>query len=154
VNQLQRIARRLLLERLERLEVLLSQNRCADEGYPETELIRQVADCARRTQAATRRIEGNVQAVVRRLYLGGHLDAPYDFLVRRFQILSQNDEDGLTWALLDRRIVELRARFNVGNQRFLAQDCGWSGLVVEANAGRVAHLTERFDTERVATGQS
>ena len=176
MKQLQRIARRLLgaapsadtrllLDRLERIEVLLStggpaQNRGADEGHPETELIRQIADRARGTQAATRRIEGNVQAVVRRLYLSGHLDAPYDLLARRFRILSQNDEDGLTWALFDligstdRRFVELGAGSNGGNSGFLAQDCGWSGLMVEANAGRVARLTERFDTGRVATVQS
>lgn len=97
------------------------------------------------------------RAVLRRLYLDhGRLAPPHDLLVQRFQLESQNEEDGITWALLNRagletrRFVEIGAGVNGGNSGFLARECGWSGLMIEAEEARAGKLRRRLDPARVA----
>jgi len=92
-----------------------------------------------------------IPAIVRKLYLdGASLPAPYDLLSERFGYLSQNEEDGLLLALFkrigttDRRFVEIGCGMNGGNSGFLAQECGWSGLMVDAKTASVDKVQVRF----------
>jgi hypothetical protein len=99
-----------------------------------------------------------IPAVVRKLYLDGvALPAPYDLLSERFGYLSQNEEDGLLLALFkrigptDRRFVEIGCGMNGGNSGFLAQECGWSGLMVDAKTASIEKVTIRFKGHPVRT---
>lgn len=98
-----------------------------------------------------RKLEGNVDALVRHTFLGDRaLPPPHDLLTRRFRMWSQNEEDGITLALLDRigpsttRFVEIGAGANGGNSGFLARECGWTGVMFEVDADRVRVLQRRF----------
>jgi len=92
-----------------------------------------------------------IPAIVRKLYLeGASLPAPYDLLSERFGYLSQNEEDGLLLALFkrvgttDQRFVEIGCGMNGGNSGFLAQECGWSGLMVDAKTASIDKVQVRF----------
>lgn len=92
-----------------------------------------------------------IPAITRKLYLDGvELPPPYNLLAERFSYLSQNDEDGLLLALFkrigttDRRFVEIGCGMNGGNSGFLAQELGWSGLMVDARASSIQKVTVRF----------
>jgi len=97
-----------------------------------------------------RKIDDNIDALVRHTFLNGTLDGRQALLARRFRGLSQHEEDGITVALFDRigaptrRFVEIGAGVNGGNSGFLARECGWTGLMVEAHPDRVATLRRRF----------
>jgi hypothetical protein len=97
-----------------------------------------------------RKIDENVDALVRHAFLNGRLSDTQALLARRFRGLSQHEEDGLTVALFDRvgaptrRFVEIGAGVNGGNSGFLAKECGWTGVMLEIDAGRAASLRRRF----------
>ena len=97
-----------------------------------------------------RKIEDNVDALVRHTFLNDHLPEPQATLARRFRGLSQHEEDGITVALFNRigasthRFVEIGAGVNGGNSGFLARECGWTGLMLESDPGRIASLQRRF----------
>jgi hypothetical protein len=71
-------------------------------------------------------------------------------LARRFRGLSQHEEDWHHGRALQRigsathRFVEIGAGVNGGNSGFLARECGWTGLMLEGDPGRVASLQRRF----------
>ena len=97
-----------------------------------------------------------IQALLRRAFMApGSVEPPYDLLAQRFRVLSQNEEDGIVWALFQvvgpttRTFVEIGSGVNGGNSGFLAKECGWSGLMVDAGEDRIAHLSQRFDRSRV-----
>ena len=90
-------------------------------------------------------------AIVRKLYLDGvELPPPYDVRSQRFRYRSQNEEDGLLLALFkrigttNRRCVEIGCGSNGGNSGFLVQECGWTGLMVDANRASVATVKLRY----------
>ena len=90
-------------------------------------------------------------AIVRKLYLeDADLPAPYDLLAERFRYRSQNEEDGLLLALFkrigmdDRRCVEFGCGINGGNSGFLVQECGWTGLMVDASQSKIDMIKVRF----------
>lgn len=97
-----------------------------------------------------RKIDDNVDALVRHTFLNGALTGTQALLARRFRGLSQHEEDGITVALFDRigaathRFVEIGAGVNGGNSGFLARECGWTGLMIEAHPERAATLQRRF----------
>ena len=97
-----------------------------------------------------RKIDDNIDALVRHTFLDGHLPEPQAMLARRFRGLSQHEEDGITIALFDRigvdtrRFVEIGAGVNGGNSGFLAKECGWTGLMLEIEPERAARLRSRF----------
>ena len=71
-------------------------------------------------------IERNVHALIRRQFVDQTtLPFPHSILAQRFHILSQNEEDGITLALINlvgttnRRFLELGAGINGGNSGFL-----------------------------------
>jgi hypothetical protein len=100
----------------------------------------------------TRHLEPAVQAVLRELYLDpARLPYPERLTARRFRLASQNQEDGLTLALLQEvgvtsaRFVEIGSGLSGGNSAFLARECGWTGLMVDgAGAARMAQVGRRF----------
>ncbi len=149
------------IERLRRIEANLeSMAGTRDDGRAHGTLLREIADRARGIQSSARRTDGNVQTLLRRAYLDDTLEPHQDLMRHRFRIQSQNEEDGITLALFarigiaGRRFAELGAGTNGGNSGFLAQECGWSGLMVEASEGRVERLRQRFDTGRVQVSGS
>ncbi len=97
-----------------------------------------------------RKIDDNVDALVRHTFLNGQLPEPQAMLARRFRGLSQHEEDGITVALFDRvgietrRFVEIGAGVNGGNSGFFAKECGWTGLMLEIEPERAARLRNRF----------
>ena len=103
-----------------------------------------------------RQANQGIQALLRRAFITpGSVEPPYDLLAQRFRVLSQNEEDGIVWALLQvvgpttRTFVEIGCGVNGGNSGFLALECGWSGLMVDASEERVRHIRQRFDRARV-----
>ena len=89
----------------------------------------------------TRHLEPAVQAILRELHVEADaLPYPERLTARRFRLASQNQEDGLTLALLQDvgptscRYVEIGSGLSGGNSAFLARELGWSGLMVDGNA--------------------
>jgi len=100
----------------------------------------------------TRHVEPAVQAAVRALYLDRD-DLPYPerLIARRFRLASQNQEDGITMALLSeagiatRTFVEIGSGLSGGNSAALAREWGWTGLMVDgAGKTRMEQVGRRF----------
>jgi hypothetical protein len=101
----------------------------------------------------TRHVEPAVQAILRERYLDpASLPYPERLTARRFRVSSQNQEDGLTLALLNeagatcRRFVEIGSGLSGGNSGFLARECGWSGLMVDGHSDHIVQVGRRFPT--------
>jgi hypothetical protein len=124
----------------------------ADVNRRLTRIERQLAAVEKIWQR-TRHLEPAVQALLRERYLDSNtLSYPERLTARRFRISSQNQEDGLTLALLsevgvtERRFVEIGSGLSGGNSGFLARECGWSGLMVDGDADHMAQVGRRFPT--------
>ena len=98
----------------------------------------------------TRHLEPAVQAVLRELYFDRDpLPYPERLMARRFRLTSQNQEDGITLALLNeigptkRTYVEIGSGLSGGNSGFLAREWGWTGLMVDGNA-HMDQVARRF----------
>ena len=107
---------------------------------------------ARGLKGDTRRLSIMMQAIQRALFLDPtSLSYPYNLTARRFSLSSQNEEDGIIHAIFDtvgegsRRFVEIGAGTNGGNSGFLASECGWSGMMLEANEDRLSKLKMHFE---------
>jgi hypothetical protein len=101
----------------------------------------------------TRHVEPAVQALLRERYLApAQLPYPERLTARRFRLSSQNQEDGITLALLNEagatncRFVEIGSGLSGGNSGFLARECGWSGLMVDGHAAHIVQVGRRFPT--------
>jgi hypothetical protein len=99
-------------------------------------------------------------AIVRKLYLSDvALPAPYDLLAERFPYRSQNEEDGLLLALFkrigttDRRTIEIGCGLNGGNSGFLVAECGWTGLMMDADRAKLAAIRQRYSGHAVTTSK-
>ena len=118
------------------------------------ERLKEISDRLTRLEESIADLKPNVKmlpAIVRKLYLEDvELPAPYDLLSERFRYRSQNEEDGLVLALFkrigttDRRSVEIGCGMNGGNSGFLVQECGWTGLMVDADRRSIAAVQVRF----------
>lgn len=101
----------------------------------------------------TRHLEPAMQALLRARYFETD-DLPYPerLTARRFRISSQNQEDGLTLALLHeagpktRSFIEIGAGLSGGNGGFLANEWGWAGLMVDGHAEHMQQVRRRFPT--------
>jgi hypothetical protein len=98
-----------------------------------------------------KQLEQLLPALVRRTFLSDlDLPAPFDLAAERFGLVSQNGEDGIIVALFKRigmtgrRFVEIGCGFNGGNSGFLARECGWSGLMVDAQEGAIARIAAKY----------
>ena len=112
---------------------------------------------ARGLKGDVRRLSIMMQAIQRALFLDpADLSYPYNLTARRFSLSSQNEEDGIIHAIFDtvgdgsRRFVEIGAGTNGGNSGFLASECGWSGMMLEASSLRTDRLKMRFEPRGVA----
>jgi hypothetical protein len=92
-----------------------------------------------------------LNAIIRRLFLNVD-DVPYPqrLATHRFQLRSQHEEDGYLMALLqaagptDRRFVEIGCGRSGGTAAVLAFECGWSGLMIDANPDAIVRLSRLF----------
>ena len=92
-----------------------------------------------------------MNAVLRAVHLSRMpLTPPHDILARRFRLWSQNEEDGIILALLERagttshRFVEIGSGQSGGNAAMLAYECGWSGLMIDVVPEAIELLRARF----------
>jgi hypothetical protein len=121
--------------------------------------IREFNERFERLERAIRDLKQNVDlvpALVRKMYLEGvELEPPYDLQAERFSFSSQSDEDGLVLAIFKRvgavnkRFVEIGCGMNGGNSGFLASECGWQGLMVDARDDAIRKIVVRFTGHRV-----
>jgi hypothetical protein len=121
---------------------------------------RLLQDQARRMiefQAQIRRLENRLDAVNRRLSMRDlALPAPHDLTAQRYRVYSQNQEDGLTMAILARigqgpgKFMDIGCGIKGGNSRYLAEELGWSGLLADARED-IHKLSGIFPPGRVHT---
>jgi hypothetical protein len=93
------------------------------------------------------RLQQSLHAVLRLQTVGGHGGYPEALTWRRFNLASQNEEDGITYALLQEigdpplgRFVEIGAGDNGGNSGFLAGELGFEGMMVDRSSKRLSVL--------------
>lgn len=116
-------------------------------------------ESGRLTDAKWRKIFNNqLSAIIRHLCLPlDRLKPPYALTARRFRMRSQNEEDGLLLALLERagwgesRFVEIGSGKSGGNAAGLAHECGWSGLMIELSERSVEGARKKFAGNRGIT---
>jgi hypothetical protein len=113
-------------------------------------------DSMQQMQERLERIESQVAAVVRATMMRDTpADAVADIDRRRFAYFSQHDEDGLLYALFgyvgvtNKSFVEIGCGGNGGNSGFLARECGWTGLMVDANKRAVKKAEALYDRRHV-----
>jgi hypothetical protein len=111
------------------------------------QLVESIAARQKQEEKWRRVIRLQLNALIRHAaFAGSDLPAPFDLGSRRFQLRSQNEEDGITLALLaaggcaTRRFVEIGCGRKGGNSAVLAFDMGWAGLMVDGNKRHIAHL--------------
>jgi hypothetical protein len=116
--------------------------------------LKEISDRLSKIEDSIANLEPDIKmlpAIVRKLYLeDAELPHPYDLLSERFGYRSQNEEDGLLLALFkrigttDRRCVEIGCGLNGGNSGFLVGECGWSGLMVDADRHKIDTIKIRY----------
>jgi hypothetical protein len=101
----------------------------------------------------TRHVEPAIQALLRARYFDPvSLPYPERLTAQRFRLSSQNQEDGLTLALLHeagpttRRFIEIGSGLSGGNSAFLAREWGWAGLMVDGHREHMQQVGRRFPT--------
>lgn len=98
-----------------------------------------------------RHLEPDLHAVLRILRLDHEaLPYPQRLMARRVRLASQNEEDGITLALFERigaerrTFVEIGSGLSGGNSAVLANELGWSGLMVDGDEGHIEQVARRF----------
>ena len=118
-------------------------------------LDRLVTDIEKQQRVARRERRKGVEkldSLLRHDYLAEVLadDLPVQIGGRRFNLLSQNEEDGMILALLQavgvktRTFVEIGSGMSGGNSGMLADEFGWRGIMVELDPRRAEKCRERF----------
>jgi hypothetical protein len=135
----------------------------SDAGDVEAKL-KEISERLERLEHLIEDLRPNIRmlpAILRKLYLADvDLPAPYNLTANRFTCRSQNEEDGLLLALFerigttDRRAVEIGCGMNGGNSGFLVAECGWSGLMVDADRAKIAAVKQRFAGHAVTTSKA
>lgn len=102
------------------------------------------------------RLEEDVEAILRALRVQpAELPYPYRLTSQRFRMTSQNEEDGMTLAILREigptacRFVEIGSGPNGGNSGFLAREHGWTGLMIDAERDNADKARARFGRDGV-----
>lgn len=98
-----------------------------------------------------RLLQSGIDGLVRAAYVdASSLPYPERLTASRFRLLSQNQEDGILWALFQqvgttsKRFVELGSGASGGNAAMLAGEFGWTGLLVEGDRGKAEYAGRRF----------
>ena len=135
------------------LGALSRQSQQLDDIAKRLERLEAQSETVNKIWLRTRHLEPAVQALLRERYLDAEtLPYPERLTARRFRLSSQNQEDGLTLALLSeagtptRRFVEIGSGLSGGNAGFLAREAGWSGMMVDGHAGHMQQVGRRFPT--------
>ncbi|HEY6510228.1 MAG TPA: hypothetical protein VIY56_19530 [Vicinamibacterales bacterium] len=116
-------------------------------------------EAARDKEPKWRKIFSNqVATLIRHVCLPlDQLPPPYALMARRFRLTAQNEEDGVLLGLLgftgwgQSRFVEIGSGKSGGNAAVLAQECGWSGLMIELSESSVRSARQRFAGNRGVT---
>jgi hypothetical protein len=97
------------------------------------------------------RAHADVEALLRYVAIDGATLSPTQELVaRRFGLLSQNAEDGITLAIVKELgivegcFVDIGCGWNGGNCGILASELGWSGTMIDADPAAVLQARLRF----------
>jgi hypothetical protein len=105
-----------------------------------------------------RLLQSGVDGLVRAAYIDtSTMPYPERLTASRFRLLSQNQEDGILWALFNeigvtnRRFVELGSGATGGNAAMLAGEFGWTGLLVEGDKEKVEYAGRRFPRTTAVT---
>jgi hypothetical protein len=140
---------------------LFGAKRAASEAGDVDAKLKEISDRLDRLEDLIEDLRPNIRmlpAILRKLYLADvELPAPYDLTAERFPFRSQNEEDGLLLALFkrigmtDRRAVEIGCGMNGGNSGFLVAECGWTGLMMDANRAKIAAIKQRYAGHAVTT---
>jgi hypothetical protein len=98
-----------------------------------------------------RLIHKGLEGVVRAAYIDPNgLPYPERLMARRFRLHSQNQEDGVLWAIFqhvgvgNKRFVELGSGSSGGNAAMFAGEFGWTGLMVEGDADKAGMVRRKF----------
>ncbi len=121
--------------------------------------LKQIAERLGEIEASLKRVarrQSDVQrqvAAITRILTIGELEAyPGRLTARRFRLASQNEEDGLTCALLHEigvplcRFVEIGAGANGGNSGFLVSELGFEGMMVDQGDDRLKAVEQFLQT--------
>ncbi|MGE0443856.1 MAG: hypothetical protein AB7P99_01410 [Vicinamibacterales bacterium] len=126
--------------------------RLVEESHrDQAKLLGAVRRDGRRERQQLDRVGSQVEALLRRLFLEpDDVTGAARLQRQRFGVFSQNGEDGLILALTgaigpgDRRFVEIGCADHGWNTGFLAEECGWTGLMVDSDEAAVAATGLRF----------
>ena len=110
-----------------------------------------------KTSIGIAKVGKRINTLLRLAYLD-KLDVPYPekLSARRAKFLSNDEDDGLIMALFaeigveHHTFAEIACGSNGGNSGFLALECGWRGLMVDAAPERVAAARHLFRYSNVA----
>jgi hypothetical protein len=98
-----------------------------------------------------RRLQTGLDGVVRAAYIDPNaLPYPERLMARRFRLHSQNQEDGVLWAIFqhvgagNKRFVELGSGSSGGNAAMFAGEFGWTGLMVDGDTEKAAMAQRKF----------
>jgi len=137
--------------RLRKLEVKLDN---ANKRLVRLE--RSISDSRVGLAASQRRVERDLGAVLRLMAVDSErLPFPQRLTIRRFRLMSQNEEDGLILELIgactgqQRRFVEFGCGSNGGNSGVLARELGWKGLMVDADERKAGAVRQQFASTKV-----
>ena len=140
---------------------LFGAKRAASEAGDVDAKLKEISDRLDRLEDLIEDLRPHIRmlpAILRKLYLADmELPAPYNLTAERFPFRSQNEEDGLLLALFkrigmtDRRAVEIGCGMNGGNSGFLVAECGWTGLMMDANRAKIAAIKQRYAGHAVTT---
>lgn len=134
--------------------------RKSDRARKQAKAIKAQTRALAELSAQIRRLEQRIDAISRHLFIDAEqLEPPYNITARRFRAFSQNGEDGVTLAILQtvgpgtRRFVDIGCGIRGGNSRYLAEEFGWSGLMLDARED-IPKLEGRFPPGRVTALQT
>ena len=139
----------------EMMRVIKRQNGLLAEMAARIEALEQAVGAARTVTGKTfnrvKHLEPGVEALLRARFIDpSTLPYPERLFAHRFRLRSQNQEDGITLALLSaagivtRRFVELGSGLSGGNSAFLAAELGWTGLMVDGDEVHMQQVARRF----------
>ncbi len=119
------------------------------------ETLATISERLEQTVRVQEELQQSVSAILRLLSLGTSGAYPESLTARRFRITSHNEEDGITYALLQaigpplRRFVEIGAGPIGGNTAFLASELAFEGLMVDATEESVQGLRKTIPLGKV-----
>jgi hypothetical protein len=141
------------------------EKKLLDEAKQQRKMLTDISDRLTRLEAAQTAMSGTVSKVfnkvvhlepdlhaVMRTLRVDHAALPYPqrLMAQRYRLQSQNEEDGITLALLEeagatnRRFVEIGSGLSGGNSACLASELGWTGLMVDGNPVHMTQVRRRF----------